>query len=607
MKNNHNIEGQLLTDLSSSESILLDIVTDSIFLTDFDGNLIYINKTAHESRGYSKAELMEINFNDLDTSEYSKQKKLQIKKLEKEGECSFKSAHFCKNRSIMPIEANVRIIELNGEKLILSVVRDISEHQKAEYELKKEHQKLISIIDSLPDATLVVDQNSNVIAWNRALEDLTGVSKEKIVGKGDYAYSVPFHGVRRPILIDLIFSPDKDIEALYDYVKREKDTLYAEAFVQAVLKGKGAYLWAKALPLYDDQDNFMGAIETVRNVTTYKKAKRKLEEQLNFLQYLMDTIPSPIFHKDINGVYKGCNSAFEEYIGLPSEKIINKTVYDIAPKEMADKYYEMDNELIENPGVQTYEAPVRYADGTKHQVLFNKATYFDTKDNVAGLIGVMLDITHRKEAEEALRKLKDQLEIKVKERTADLSIARDILQDELNAHQKTEEALIESEERYRGIVEGMQSGVISIDANAKIIYVNRQVSDMLGYTDKEMTGYKLFNFVNKEEQVKLNKHLQLRRNGIRETYELKFVRKDGSDLWTLISANPLFNAKSQYIGSVGIMTDITARKGVEKALKNAIDQKDNFTRLMVGNMIEAVNELISRDYSEFLDKQSKLT
>lgn len=134
-----------------------------------------------------------------------------------------------------------------------------------------------------------------------------------------------------------------------------------------------------------------------------KRAEESLREKTHFLQTLMDAIPNPIFYKDAEGVYQGCNAAFESYIGLNRNRIVGASAYDVAPKELADKYHEMDRALFSDGGVQVYESNVRYADGTLHDVIFNKATYCDEDGSLGGLVGIVLDITERKRAEDALK------------------------------------------------------------------------------------------------------------------------------------------------------------------------------------------------------------
>ncbi len=124
-----------------------------------------------------------------------------------------------------------------------------------------------------------------------------------------------------------------------------------------------------------------------------------LQSTLQFQKVLMDAVPSPIFYKDAQGAYLGGNSAFERFLGLPLAHIMGKTVHELVPADLAEKYDQADRALLNQPGVQTYEASVVHADETRHDVIFNKATFTDAQGQVQGLIGVMLDITERKQAE----------------------------------------------------------------------------------------------------------------------------------------------------------------------------------------------------------------
>ena len=98
------------------------------------------------------------------------------------------------------------------------------------------------IIDFLPDATFVIDSRGIVVAWNRAIEKMTGVPAAEIVGKGDFAYGVPFYGKKRPILIDLVEDRNPQLRKHYDVKVIDKKTLHAEAFVASAYGGKGADL-----------------------------------------------------------------------------------------------------------------------------------------------------------------------------------------------------------------------------------------------------------------------------------------------------------------------------------------------------------------------------
>lgn len=120
-----------------------------------------------------------------------------------------------------------------------------------------------------------------------------------------------------------------------------------------------------------------------------------LHQQENILQTVLDAIPVPIFYKDEFHIYRGCNQTFSEFIGIAKDKIINHSVYDIAPKELADVYYEADRALLATGGSQVYEAAVKNANGEQFEIEFNKAVFYKENGEKGGQVGAMLDITER--------------------------------------------------------------------------------------------------------------------------------------------------------------------------------------------------------------------
>ena len=160
---------------------------------------------------------------------------------------------------------------------------DITERKQSEADLLAERQYLTDIIDSLPDATFIIDNDQRVVVWNKAAEMMTGVQREELLGKGDYAYAVPFYGETRPILIDLLNISEKERERSYTNVKRIDDKIYAETFIQTLNDGKGAYLWGAAAPLYNQTGLRVGAVEVIKDITEIKKTEKsniQLQEQL---------------------------------------------------------------------------------------------------------------------------------------------------------------------------------------------------------------------------------------------------------------------------------------------------------------------------------------
>ncbi|NVK17572.1 MAG: diguanylate cyclase [Methylocystaceae bacterium] len=127
-------------------------------------------------------------------------------------------------------------------------------------------------------------------------------------------------------------------------------------------------------------------------------------EETNLLQAVINSVPVPIFFKDNQGRYLGCNLAFEEYIGKTKDELIGKGVYDLFDSDLAAVYDKADRALIDAKGKQIYEAQVEYADGSIRDVMFHKACFHAVYEDINGIVGAILDITDRKKAERELER-----------------------------------------------------------------------------------------------------------------------------------------------------------------------------------------------------------
>ena len=128
-----------------------------------------------------------------------------------------------------------------------------------------------------------------------------------------------------------------------------------------------------------------------------------LRQQLLFLQQLIDTIPAPVYYKNAAGEYLGCNNAFEAYSGVPKRDIVGKTDKAFFPANLVVIGEEKDAQLVSRPGIQVYQARFPHADHHLRDVIFKKATFTNAEGKIGGFIGVMIDITDRIHAEDALR------------------------------------------------------------------------------------------------------------------------------------------------------------------------------------------------------------
>ncbi len=190
-----------------------------------------------------------------------------------------------------------------------------------------------------------------------------------------------------------------------DFVRLIEEYGSVSEFESQVYRQDGSVVWISenAYAVRDHTGQLLFYEGMIEDITKRKLTEAALQEQFIFLQVLINTIPTPVYYQNAQGVYVGCNRSFEESLGLNKQQIIGRNVYDIAPKDMAEQYKQADKVLFEKGGIQTYESNVLYKDGKKHDVIFYKATFSKSDGTLGGLVGVILDISDRKHTEQALR------------------------------------------------------------------------------------------------------------------------------------------------------------------------------------------------------------
>jgi PAS domain S-box-containing protein len=250
--------------------------------------------------------------------------------------------------------------------------------------------KYRSIVENAVEGIFQSTPNGRYITANPALARI-------------YGYSCPNEVIEKVTDIEhqLYVNPHRYAE----FVQLMEQDGRVSGFESQIYRQDGNIVWIseKAYAVRNSLGELLYYEGLIEDITKRKLAEAALQEQFDFLQVLIDTIPTPVFYQNSQGLYVGCNRAFEEALGLCKDEVIGKSVFDLAPKELADQYHQADRVLFEEQGVQTYESSVVYKDGKKHDVIFYKATFLKADGTLGGLVGVILDISDRKRTEEALR------------------------------------------------------------------------------------------------------------------------------------------------------------------------------------------------------------
>jgi PAS domain S-box-containing protein len=236
---------------------------------DPKGRFIWGNPSLVRILGYPSIDtLKKVNIEELFAEQDGRQKLLD--ELQRSG--------FVKDREILVRRADGKNIYLQVTALakfakdgtiqcINGLVENITPQRDAEGQLDTLRKEMTDIIDIFPDPAFVVDSANRVVAWNYAIEDLTGMNRKNVVGMGNFTHAIPFYGTPRPLLLDLVGSTESELEAMYPSAKREGHVLHAEVFAPALNQGLGTFLSKIAAPLTDLNGNMLGAIEIVREIS----------------------------------------------------------------------------------------------------------------------------------------------------------------------------------------------------------------------------------------------------------------------------------------------------------------------------------------------------
>ena len=283
-------------------------------------------------------------------------------------------------------------------------IRQAVQQRAAAASIRDLERREADIIDFLPDATLAIDTRGVVIAWNRAMEQMTGVKADQILGKGNYEYSIPFYHERRPILIDLVFKDDPAIIKKYPAITREGTTLFSEITIPHFNNGRGAALWFTASPLFDRQGTIVGAIESIRDITERKRAEEALLESEKRFRELSDLLPQIVYETDINGNLTYANHIAFELFGYSEDEFRQglNFLQMLAPgeRERALKSFRATFAGSDKTEpINEYQAMRK--DGSTFPVSIYSSPIV-SNNGIVGLRGIIVDITERKHDEKAL-------------------------------------------------------------------------------------------------------------------------------------------------------------------------------------------------------------
>lgn len=257
-----------------------------------------------------------------------------------------------------------------------------------------------------------------------------------------------------------------------------------------------------------------------------------LQASENKYRVLLENLPQKIFHKDKNSVYVSCNNNYARDLKIQPDEIIGKTDYDFYTRELAEKYREDDKRIMES-GKSEYIDEKYIQNGQETVIQTAKTPLEDEKGNTIGILGIFWDISERRQIEEALK---------------------------------------ESEERYRTIIEYSNDMIWTLDTQGGFIFFNKRSEEITGFKLKDWQGKSFAPLIEKADLPKVIEVFSKTLGGEPQQYEVSIKKEEGNNIILLVNTAPLYS-KEKVVGTVSCGRDITERKKAEEQIKESLKQK----------------------------------
>ena len=494
---------------------------------DQEGKIVRVNHTELHFLGYALDEMVGRHVSDfIEQSQMSRQSVNEKLTGRKPVGVLDERQFICSDGQLKTfLVSDLLLRDETGEiRGIRSTLQDVTEQRRIENAHQIQKAYFEELFSNSPEAIAILDNHDVVLHINKAFRQLFQFSPEESAGRKINELIVPTALVEEALSLSNNVLANEVVQR--ETVRQRKDGSMVDVSVLGA-------------PINVD-GNQIGVCGIYLDITQRKKAEKRIQEQLLFLETMLHAIPNPVFLKNVNGTYIGCNRAFEKFYGLTKADIIGKTAHDVNPKDRADAIRERDLEMLRNGGYQSYEAKIRRSDGEERDIIFYRAAFSNADGKVDGIIGVMVDITERTLSEEKVRMLSRA-------------------------------------------VEQSPASVIITDTSGSIEYVNPRFEEVTGYSLSEVVGknpsFLKSGKTTKEEYDRLWQTLLTRQDWHGEFQNKK---KNGELFWEQVSISPIRNIKGTITHYLAVKEDISARKRVEAALK---ESEERFRTLVENSVI----------------------
>jgi len=510
---------EILRESEARYRVVTESASDAIITIDREHTILFVNSAAEKIFGYTVDEmlgkhlfmLIPERMRDAHKAGMARYAKTNVRGIPWK-EVELPALH--KDGHEVPIEITFGEVNSDGKHFFTAVIRDITERKQAAETLQKTVSLLTSTFEATADGILVVDLNDNIVTFNKKLVEMWQIPEEFVKSRDKVgAMNFVFKQVKNADAIvktteKLKINPEKELHDLIEFI----DGRIFERYSHPQISG----------------GKVNGRVISFRDITVRERAETALRESEYKLRTLISSMSEGLLQVDLDDRIEFVNDCFCEMTGFDREELLGKITFDVIFDEEGSRLVRDANKDRLKGISDQYGMRLKTKSGEMLWVIVGGSPLVDVDGKVIGKMGVFTDITERKQSEVALR---------------------------------------ESEYKLRTLIGSMNEGLLQVDGEDCITFVNNCFCELVGYSQEELIGKNwsqlLLDNVGNAFITEVNKR---RQKGISDRYELCLKKKSGETLFVMVGGVPILEAKGVVSGSMGVFTDITERKRVEEQL-----------------------------------------
>ena len=519
-----------------------EMATVGMCQISLEGKFLGVNPSLCRTLGYSHSELLNLKVAAITHSEDRKKDRNYQRKL-LAGEIPyyhFQKRYSHKNGKVIWAEVGVSLVRDRRGKPLYTIaqIQDITERKKAMEALAESEERYRRIVETSNEGIWAIDKFGRTTFVNPKMAEMLGYEIREIVGKSMFDF---MDEEGRAIAVNFVKNYHEEVSHKQDFKFRRKD---------------GSTLWAifSTAGIFDEGGEYRGALGMITDITERKKAERKIA----FQAFLLDRVRNAAIATDLEGRIIYLNQYAQSLYQLKPETAIGKNIFSLTvPNSEQVKGREI-TVSIQEKGYWEGEFLVQRQDGSTFCAYVINTLLKDIDGNAIGFVGVSMDISERKEAEEALRK---------------------------------------SEERYELATRAAKVGVWEWNLATEELYLDPNIKAILGYRDEEIEN-KLETWVEyvwEDDRQKIMQAVKDHLEGKTSEYvcEHRMIHKDGSLRWILVRGKAIRDSQGKAIALIGTDTEITERKLAEEAILAAKDAAEAANKTKSAFLANTSHELRS--------------